>query len=156
MYKHIPLTESTMNYPVGLNIQQNIPIIKQMAKLLKLEYPKKTLVFWVRGSSGAMIAAMISGFLRGQECVIHYVRKSGEDSHGGSDYRQMGNAIHVIVDDFMSTGSTIRIIYNELIDCDETLDCLCLSGTIWLHQIDDILSDNIEDKLVLMCANVQD
>ena len=151
MYKHIPLTKPTMNYPVGLNIQQNIPIIKQMAKLLKLEYPKKTLVFWVRGSSGAMIAAMISGFLREQECIIHYVRKSGEDSHGGSDYRNVTNAIHIIVDDFMSSGNTVRIIFEELAECDEVLDCLCLSGIIYLDKIDNILSANIADNLVIIC-----
>ena len=156
MYKHIPLEEETIYYPVGPYIQRNTATIKNMAKILKKEYPKRSLVFWVRGSSGAMIAAMISGFLRSQACTIHYIRKSGEDSHGGSDFEDIEDGINIIVDDFMSTGNTVRVIFEELRDQDQTLDCLCLSSIVWLDRIDDILSANTADNLVIICNTIQE
>jgi len=155
MYKFIPLEENPICYPVGPHIQKNTPAIREMAKAIKKEYPKRTLVFWVRGSSGAIIAAMISGFLRKQDCVIHYVRKIGEDSHGGAHYLHIEDGVHIIVDDFMSSGTTVNIIHQELRDCGEFLNCLCLTDTIWLEKIDDILSNNIEDNLVIMCKYVE-
>jgi hypothetical protein len=59
-----------MKYPVGLRIQDNIPIIKEMAKAIKKQYPTHRINLICMGSSGAIIATIIAQKLRIQKFTM--------------------------------------------------------------------------------------
>ena len=50
----------TMDYPVGPNIKVNLPIINNMYRYIKEKFPEGIITIWCRGSSGAIIAGIIS------------------------------------------------------------------------------------------------
>ena len=126
-----------MNYPVGLNLMSNMKIIKLMARKLNLLYGKtgKEIIFWTRGSSGAIIASVTATFLKHNECYINHVKKEGESSHSSNQMRVDANSINIIIDDFICTGDTIKKIIeafnsNYTYGSDKKIDCLCISDSI--------------------------
>ena len=70
----------TMNYPVGPNIKVNLPIINNMYRYIKEKFPEGTITIWCRGSSGAIIAGIISSKLKGRARVA-YISKPNEKRH---------------------------------------------------------------------------
>ena len=69
-----------MNYPIGPNIKINLPIINNMYRYIKEKFPEGTITIWCRGSSGAIIAGIISSKLKGRARVV-YVSKPNEKRH---------------------------------------------------------------------------
>lgn len=118
----------TMEYPVGENITKNLPTILAMSNLLKDLYPSKSMHLWCRGSSGAIIAAIIATNFK--KVVICHVKKSGESSHTDALPKSMRNAVHIIVDDFIAYGSTVNEIYTAFKKHtrNKEIDCLCVTG----------------------------
>lgn len=122
-----------MSYPVGLNLMSNIEIIKLMSKKLDTLYSGQEIIFWTRGSSGAIIASVAATFLKHNECYINHVKKEGETSHSTNQLRIDSKSINIIIDDFICTGETIRKmidVFNSCYDVDKEIDCLCISGTL--------------------------
>lgn len=78
--------------------------------------PEKNIqiAIWCRGSSGLILATMLVNLLRGLgyfNLVICFVRKDDVQSHGtNSSYKTKASSFHVIIDDFICTGSTILAI----------------------------------------------
>lgn len=122
--------EASVNYPIGDNIANVTKTCADMAKQLKGIYPaKSTLKFYVRGSSGAIMGAIISTMIPECEIIICHVKKEGEDSHSGGQVSRCENiqAPSIIIDDFIITGSTIKAIYEAM---GVEVDTLCVSGQV--------------------------
>src|SRR5688572_6087483 len=106
----------TIGYPVGEDFAGARKLAKEMAKELGKLYRTDPIYIWCRGSSGAIIASIIGDQL-GTVQKIYHVKKEGETSH--SSYHSTSPDVfaspnrHIIVDDFMATGETIRHIWNE-------------------------------------------
>jgi len=66
------------------------------------------------GTSGIMIAQSVWMCLPHRDlCSIHYIRKSTESAHGGSNTYATPDIL-VVVDDFISTGATLHSIAKKL------------------------------------------
>ena len=77
-----------------------------------------------RGNSGAGIAYPVS-YLTGLPLIC--VRKTSSKSHGQSV--EMGSGEYknyIIIDDFSSTGNTIKEIWAAISDCDIKLNCTAI------------------------------
>lgn len=139
MQKHLLVTRQ-MSYPIGIYIQDNIPIIKTMAEAIYLvvdEYYKNRdeIDLVCKGSSGAIIAGLVSTILNTmftKRIIIHHIKKNGENSHSGSSFPNVySNSVIIVIDDFISSGTTISSIIDTLNDNNILkLDILCVSGNI--------------------------
>src|SRR3990167_5573243 len=89
----------TIDYPVGITIQNNLPVIKKMVTALKkiTEYKDKNFNFVCRGSSGAIIAAIFA--TKFPRSYISHIKKAGEHSHDFNSFHRKWDYINVIVDD---------------------------------------------------------
>jgi len=107
----------TTHYSLSLNPRKLRASAKDhAAKLTMLMQPNDVPVLIYRGMSGISAATALSFALDdlGQACGMVYVRKYSEDSHGGERERALPGMcmsqrfVMVFVDDFISTGSTLR------------------------------------------------
>ena len=119
-------TLKLIEYPVGTYISYNTPIIKSMASYIKRKFPEGTISLWCRGSSGAIIAGVISSSLK-RKIFIRYISKNNEKRHDKSNYNYETD-INIIVDDFICTGKTIDEIINK--SGRKKFDLLIVSGDI--------------------------
>ena len=116
-----------MDYPVGPNIKVNLPIINNMYRYIKEKFPEGTITIWCRGSSGAIIAGIISSKLKGRARVA-YVSKPNEKRHDKVSAHMYSTGYNIIVDDFVCTGETINKIINE--STITQFDLLIISGNL--------------------------
>lgn len=126
-----------ISYPVGDSISGNSDKLKKMCKslykIIKKYYPdKQSIILFVRGSSGAIIAGYMSFYLEKKlhKINIHYIKKEGEDRHQGTSYFKQShtNEIKIVVDDFICSGETVLKIIEYLTPYSEKVDILCVSG----------------------------
>lgn len=126
--------ESTMDYPVGIHIRNNREHISAMIESIESikEFEGKFINLICRGSSGAIIAGIISVMLKNENRIIH-IKKEGEISHNCNIPTLGNDKINIIVDDLICTGKTVNKIYQalteELSNINLVIDCLCISGT---------------------------
>lgn len=134
------LVEGSTRYPVGELIMQNMPVIISMGnsiiQVLRKNYKSKKDVHLIcRGSSGAIIAAIVGNmiFEAGYKIQIYHVKKEGESSHNGngsfSEYI-FTNDVTIVVDDFIASGNTIESICEIFENIIDKFSILCVSGTI--------------------------
>ena len=119
-------TLKLIEYPVGTFISYNTPIIKNMANYIKRKFPEETISLWCRGSSGAIIAGIISSNLK-RKVFIRYISKNNEKRHDKNNYNYKTD-INIIVDDFICSGKTIDEIINK--SGRKKFDLLIVSGDI--------------------------
>jgi orotate phosphoribosyltransferase-like protein len=111
-----------IDYPVGDNIQSNIPIIKKMYDKIKLIMKKEGIFYDTKinliccGSSGAIIASIIAQLLCKKyiDVKIRHIKKHGENSHGNSYDNSNFIGYNIIVDDFIASGKTMQYIFTRL------------------------------------------
>lgn len=115
------------SYPVGENISNNLPLIQIMYEEIKKLHGVEGINLWCRGSSGAIIAAIIAKeyINSGGKALICHVKKKGEHSHNGSLYFEHGSK-DIIVDDFVSSGETVKAIWAKQQEVTEKRPCHCL------------------------------
>lgn len=125
--KFTPNKSAKFSYPIGGYIAKNKKAINDLKRVMKQTIGTKNHVtFWCRGSSGAIIAAMVSiGF---PKSIINHVKKDGEFSHSEGDYNLQLDTINVIIDDFSNTGKTLNAIYEGMHKI--TVDYVCVIGRI--------------------------
>lgn len=113
-------------YPVGQFFASNQPIIKAMGEYIYLNILEKysverTIVLVCRGSSGAIIAGSIAVLLIENGCTnvrIAHVKKPGEESHHSTiNLDRYQDPVIIIVDDFISTGRTLKAIFDAIDKC---------------------------------------
>lgn len=138
--KH-PDLETSMGYPVGENIKSNMKHISAMISAIEgIEaFKGKYLNLVCRGSSGAIIAAIVSSMIKNENHIVH-IKKDGENSHCGAPSIKTDNAVNIIIDDFMCSGLTLKAIYAKLCKSlhndNLVVDCICISGCYFIDSID--------------------
>lgn len=136
-------TLKLIEYPVGTYISYNTPIIKNMASYIKKKFPEGTISLWCRGSSGAIIAGIISSNLK-RKVYIRYISKDNEKRHDKNNYNY-NTDINIIVDDFICTGKTINEIINKS-GC-KKFDLLIISGNLSKEFINQKSWDNVFETI---------
>lgn len=124
-------------YPIGRNVKEALPIVKDMADNLKSIYKiTDNIQFVCRGSSGALISGMLASYMSNYNIRIIYIHKPNEYAHSYMEVKGTDNI--VIVDDFIDSAETVNIIYKalqkDLFDDNVIIDTLCVSNRV--HQLD--------------------
>lgn len=103
-----------MGYPVGDYMPEARAFVAAAAeKLNELDGSVYYNIF-CRGSSGAMLSALLSVFISGH-CLIHHFKKPYEDSHSPDWARPLQRkSKNVIIDDHIYSGNTLAIIHEEI------------------------------------------
>lgn len=150
--KFVQISPSNIYYPVGSNIQTNLPVIMSMIEKLKqILDPNKDVILWCRGSSGAIIAGIIASQI--SNARVSHVKKDGEGSHSGdvsclpSRPRKTTN---VIVDDFMASGETINAIFAKMKENKVKAHVLCVGGCVYTKSLkfkpDFIIAGEVDER----------
>lgn len=131
---------SDIPYPVGRAMSITKEIVSEMSLKLKELYPNKSepLMFLVRGSSGAILAGIITSKMSKYENIeIMHIKKHGESSHSGNYYRFDKKYKSIILDDFIESGETVNSIYNSVNEDNKniTIDTLCVSGSVFIEKL---------------------
>lgn len=131
---------SDIPYPVGRAMSITKEIVSEMASNLRKIYPNKSepLMFLVRGSSGAILAGIITSIMSEYENIeIIHIKKHGESSHYGNYYRFDKKYKSIILDDFIESGETVNSIYNSVNEDNKnlTIDTLCVSGSVFIEKL---------------------
>ena len=117
---------SEMGYPVGRSMREALEYIDSVIPHLVKIIKDKRINIWCRGSSGAILSALVAAKIP-NNCEICHVKKEGEDSHLGNYFSrgELEGGINIIIDDFSCTGSTVHSIYEKMVT--STVDILILS-----------------------------
>ncbi len=107
----------SINYPVGLNIRDNVKIIQDLTnEFLKYENKDTPINLLCMGSSGAIMAAIFATIV--PNVIILHIKKDGESSHSSCDnysrFFRDETRLNIIIDDFIVTGSTVNNIYKKI------------------------------------------
>jgi orotate phosphoribosyltransferase-like protein len=137
------ISTAQFDYPISRYFVENLPLIKKMLGILlkfcqKNYKDKKRIVFFCRGSSGAIISGLSADYFltNDYEVYINHIKKKGESSHDGSVNlieSDLQGAIIVIIDDFVASGKTIKAIVDKSLEIygkDFHFDILCISGEL--------------------------
>jgi len=138
--KQIKLSKFIQEYPVGENIKSYFDSCKEVAEIIEKEFPNKSITFWCRGSSGAMISALVCQHLG--DVNIFHVKKQNEISHYSSIDRY--NEINIIIDDLMSSGSTVNYIYEKMVEKNSKVHSVIMIGEIKIHKIQSLIPYEIQ------------
>lgn len=106
----------SINHPVGNNLKVSIAAGMKMAVALNDIFTgPESFRLVCTGSSGLILSTIIASCLNGRVCEIVHIKKEGEDSHGSSQqvHTYEANALNIIVDDFVASGSTLANIFKE-------------------------------------------
>lgn len=111
---HIEIKKIALEYPVGCDVKAAHDFILEVnTKLSELLKSEDTVNIWCRGSSGSILATILSLNIKVKECRICYVRKGNETQHSSRVY-PLDEAINIVVDDFISSGETVRAIIDAM------------------------------------------
>jgi orotate phosphoribosyltransferase-like protein len=139
MIKIHTLSHCCQAYPVGEFISRYYHICEEIADAINEHYLGKSIKLWCRGSSGSMIATLVSQHL--ENCSISHVKKSGENSHSNS-YHGNPRDINIIIDDTMSSGETVLEIYRTMTSFEGvSLNCIVMTGDLRVNSLPRISSD---------------
>ena len=128
--KFISIGDTNVEYPVGEYMRLNKPHMVKLSNAILQTFPNTNLTLWVRGSSGALLAGVISA-LATVDVKVVYVYKEEEHSHNVHDFTNpIKDSKNLIVDDFTCTFKTIIKILDYMDDCGVVPDGLCTFGTI--------------------------
>lgn len=108
-------SEAQPKYPVGEYLKNSMDYIAEIAPLVQEQVKHLSINFWVQGSSGAILAALLSNKLTNY-CNILHVKKEGEVSHNSNAFGMYGKYhtnLNIIIDDFSISGSTLNRIWEE-------------------------------------------
>lgn len=141
--KQIKLSKFIQEYPVGENIKSYFDSCKEVAEIIEKEFPNKSITFWCRGSSGAMISALVCQHLG--DVNIFHVKKENEISHFSSINQY--NEINIIIDDLMDSGSTVDYIYQKMIEKKSKVHSVIMIGEIKVQKIQSLIPYKI--KLII-------
>lgn len=117
-FHKIPHDGVTLSYPLGDVVPKARKAAREMAKKIKEIYPNPSgqkFAFLCQGTSGSMMAAMVSTYIPTYQLRLVVIRKPNEKSHSGSSVPYIGDdELLIIADDFISSGDTIRRIYSTI------------------------------------------
>lgn len=147
--KQIDINFISCSYPVGSD-WNNINLIIEtyfnaFNRLINEKFKSTTGVnLWCRGSSGAILAGLFASKISWLNPRICHSKKEGESSHQTTPYHfsDNENVINVVIDDFVSSGATIRAILSEMKSLYVTPDVLmvCSLGSKFADEFDYIIT----------------
>lgn len=144
--REIRLSNECSFYPVGENIIKYFDICKEIGMHINKQFPNKSITLWCRGSSGAIIAALVSQYIITGVEICH-VKKKGEDSHVTEVTAR--HDINIIIDDLMASGDTLEKIVRAM-DCEfATANCVIMTGCIKPRKLKMIFGDLYENLLII-------
>lgn len=113
------LAGAEISYPVSLTKLENLRLFgEKAAELILNKYQNERVVRMVGiGSSGIILMSMIAASYKGDNLKMVVMRKEGENSHGSKvevDCSYSRKDPTIIVDDFASTGHTIRSLVKDI------------------------------------------
>ena len=138
--KQIKLSKFIQEYPVGENIKSYFNPCEEVAEIIEKEFPNKSITFWCRGSSGAMISALVSQYL--DNVNIFHVKKQNEIAHYSSIDHY--NEINIIIDDLMCSGETVDCIYQKMIEKNSKVHSIIMIGLIRTNKIQSLIPYEIQ------------
>ena len=138
--KQIKLSKFIQEYPVGENIKSYFDSCKEVAEIIEKEFPNKSITFWCRGSSGAMISALVCQHLG--DVNIFHVKKQNEISHYSSIDHY--NEINIIIDDLMASGETVNYIHQKMIERNSKVHSVIMIGEIKVKKVQALINYEIE------------
>ena len=110
----VPELRQCSHYPIGCHLGDLKRITKQYVRMVNQFAPKdRRLNFLCRGSSGAILAASVITQIENENSIISHIKKHGEVSHNSNGLNIKGSDYIIIIDDFTSSGETLRIIYEK-------------------------------------------
>lgn len=138
-------------YPVGYNILALSKTIISYVNFMKLKFShlkegNNRIVFWCRGSSGAILAGLVAHHLNldGFDIArIHHIKKEGEESHINAHHPFSKNDFNIVIDDFIASGETIYSILNVALNhldnespiiYKEEMDLLLITDDVRINQ----------------------
>lgn len=137
MEVHVLEGQDEITYPIGSHIDEAIHYIDRVFLKLNLNglYVGKDINLWCRGSSGAILAALLASRLLstkeyGTIHIVH-IKKNGETAHRKDvDFTNVFDTINIIIDDFSYTGTTINAIVDSMVTKEiQYIDAIILSNT---------------------------
>lgn len=151
--------ECRVQYPVTSAMDLTLELTNKMANILlsiiKSDKTRSHVNIWCRGSSGAVIAALIAQKLINCDLNVRicHVKKDGEDSHSsGVSYYDFNNIINIIVDDFCATGATLNAIYAKMIKARIVPQILCIGQDLSENQLEKLdFTDHLDH---IICRSV--
>lgn len=140
--KHIILDDSLYSnyfYPVGENLTDAMAYIDEVVnKLQPLIHGNKHLNLWVRGSSGAILGALLAKSLT-NKCFIYYIKKDGEHAHHSNSFsRANSKYLNIIIDDFSYSCSTLNEIWKVAQNYTKVIDYVILSAVSEFWGLEDL------------------
>jgi len=114
----IPFSKE-LEYPVSQNMLEAINFINVVTPRLKKLIGNQKLNIWCRGSSGAILAALLVNKLKTNDCLIFHIKKEGESSHSSNNFGDLTSnrkALNIVIDDFVYTGKTLQAIKEVLFE----------------------------------------
>jgi len=145
--------EFDMTYPVGRDMDNVNKYLKVYEEIVRNNVGKdEKLNLLCRGSSGAIIAGILSFLLSDYDTIITHIKKPREDSH----YKSVNinaDLYNIIVDDFISTGSTVSAINDKYVSEGGTkVHMLLVSGRLGSHHTIDF----IQNAEIVACGRVSE
>lgn len=141
------LGDFSPSYPVGTHMLAAMKFAKKAYQTLINYCPnlhtESSIVIWCRGSSGAILGALLAQHLitnesfRKMEIRVNHVKKEGESSHSSPE-TYCDTFFNIVIDDIIASGSTLKAII-DYIDNDKEhprkkeqfkLDALIIGGSI--------------------------
>lgn len=121
-------SECSLSYPLGDNIRAAISFASNAATTFNSipDFKHQRINIICRGSSGAMLAALFASFLVGHPIEIYHIKKRGEISHASQVPVISSQAVNIIIDDFISSGETLREIYKGASEWINKVDCVVI------------------------------
>lgn len=112
---HIPIKYISVKYPIGVDMRNiRMLVAEYIREFNRFNYAEGTCFnLWCRGSSGAILASTFALLLPQYEFTICHIKKPREYSHS-CGYCTVTNGISIVIDDFVSSGSTINAILDKI------------------------------------------
>lgn len=116
-------------YPIGTNIPDTLVYIDRVMEKLGPLIKDRIVNIWCRGSSGAILAALLVSKI-GSKTMIHHVKKEGETSHIDGEYIYAGTnkGLNIIIDDFSRSGETLNAIWKVAVKYVYSIDFLIINN----------------------------
>ncbi len=159
-YKEVASLYGT-GYPVGEDmggVQNTVNVMFDELKLLYKDKVKPQFVFVCRGSSGAILAGCVAFMFKNDEirCRVIHIKKPGENSHQEFVSFSKDETI-IMIDDFISSGTTVNAIHNALIDCNRPfeIDTLIVGGSFQPNRLDFKPNNIICKELCISLSDVE-
>ena len=98
-------------------------------KIIELNIQSR-IVLCCMGSSGALIAGIVCSII--PNTIVYHIKKEGENAHSSNYFSFDFEDYLIIIDDFVSSGDTLRKIKAGIkrISSSLTINCIAIGGSI--------------------------